>query len=265
MPARTTSGKVNIAVLSRRRILVVIVGLLTTLGCGGDSQTLPTAPSTSDVVPSTTGNLTLTGFVRETAPTDNVPVADARVEILDPATGSFTGRFVMTDARGAYRFPGLAGSISFRASKEGYEGDSKRIHLVETLTLDFNLMPTSRKPPRDTLVLGQTKTGTFGVDPYVTCAGKFFTRPCKRFALSVTSSAATLQARLEWSGRHDLDLELWRDDTLVAASLTCQACGQGTSEEMLTVTLPPGEYEVRAVLFDGVGPTTFTLTVSQAN
>ena len=89
-----------------------------------------------DAASPTTGTLTLTGFVRETAPTDNVPVADARVDILDPATGSFTGRFVMTDARGAYRFPGLAGSITFRASKEGYEGDSDQIHLAETLTLD---------------------------------------------------------------------------------------------------------------------------------
>jgi hypothetical protein len=265
MLARTGYGRVGDAVLAKRRIFVVIISVLTTLSCGGDSRTSPIAPSTSDAIPPTTGTLTVTGFVRETAPTDNVPVADARVDIIDPATGSLTGQFVMTDAGGAYRFPGLAGSITFRASKEGYEGDSDRIHLAQTLTLDFNLTPNSRKPPRDTLVLGQTQTGTFGVDPYVTCAGKFFTRPCKRFVLAVTSSAATLQARLEWSGSHDLDLELWRDDTLVVASLICQACGQGISEETFTTTLPPGEYEVRAVLFEGVGPTTFKLTVSQAH
>jgi hypothetical protein len=151
--------------------------------------------------------------------------------------------------------------VSFRASKDGFEGDSKRIHFNQTSTLDFNLTPNSRKPPRETLVLGQTQTGTFGVDPYVTCAGNFFTRPCKRFAL-VISSAATLRARLEWVGGHDLDLEPWRDDSLVASSLICQACGQGTSEETFTASLPAGEYEVRAVLFEGVGPTTFKLIVS---
>ena len=127
--------------------------------------------------------------------------------------------------------------MSFRASKDGFEGDSKRIHFNQTSTLDFNLAPNSRKPPRETLVLGQTQTGTFGVDPYVTCAGNFFTRPCKRFAL-VISSAATLRARLEWVGGHDLDLELWRDDSLVALSLICQACGQGTSEETFTAKPP---------------------------
>jgi hypothetical protein len=200
--------------------------------------------------------------VRETAPTETTPVADARVEVIDPESGLLTGRFVTTDSRGAYQFPGLSGGVSLRASKDGYEGDAKRIQLSQVSTLDFNLMPNSRKPSRETIVVGQTQAGSVGnSDP--TCAGKFFVRPCQRYVL-VVAAEETLRARLEWSGGHDLDLELWRDDTFVVASLTCQACGLGTSDETFTAHLMPGEYEVRAVLFQGSGTMPFNLIVSRA-
>jgi hypothetical protein len=185
------------------------------------------------------------------------------VEIIDPESGLLTGRFVTTDSNGSYQFPALSGAVSFRASKNGYEGDPKRVQLAQTSMLNFSLMPTSRKPARETIAIGQTRTGTLG-NSEPTCAGKFFVRPCKRFVIVVTSQE-TARARLEWSGGHDLDLELWRDDTFIVASLTCQSCGVGSSDETVTTTLSPGQYEVRAVLFEGVGATSFNLTVSQAN
>ncbi len=264
MAARATLGVSVVTVSTKCRVFLGVVGLVTAVGCGGDSPTSPGAPPTPDTPNPTSSIGTLTGFVRETAPTETVPVPGARVEVVDPASGLLTGKFVLTDSRGSYQFPGLSGAVSFRASKDGYEGDSKRVQLTQTSTLDFSLMPSSRKPPRETIVLGQTHTGAVG-NSDATCAGKFFVRPCKRFALGVTSQES-LRARLAWSGGHDLDLELWRDDTFVAASLTCQACGVGSSDETFTATLSPGEYEVRAVLFQGIGAVIpFELTVSRAN
>ena len=104
------------------RLFLVVVALGTTVSCGGDSPTSPSGGSTPDIPSPASSTVTLTGFVRETAPTETVPVADARVEVIDPATGLLTGQFVLTDSRGFYRFPGLSGAVSFRASKDGYEG-----------------------------------------------------------------------------------------------------------------------------------------------
>ena len=252
MAAKTPSRVRDRAVLTNGRVFIVVVGLLTTIGCGSDS---PTSPGD--------GTVTLTGFVRETAPTEAVVIAGARVEIIDPQSGLLTGWFVMTDSRGAYEFPGLSGSLSFRATKDGYEGDAQRVHLLSERSLNFSLMPTARKPPPEPIVLGQTHKGNVSTfDP--TCTGKFFALPCKRFAL-VVAFEKNLRAQLHWEGAHDLDLELWRDDTFVVASLTCQACGVGTSDETFTTSLSPGDYEVRVRVYEGSGTMPFDLMVSQAN
>jgi hypothetical protein len=260
---------------SRAIFLFTLITLLA--GCSGDKskavstpvQPNPTptpsptpAPTPSPSPPAT---VTLTGFVRESAPTDTIPVANARVEIVDATPNAFTG-FVLTDSSGFYQFPGLSSSISFRASKEGYEGDPQRTHLISTQTQDFNITPLSRIiPTRETILIGQSRTGA--VSPMDnTCGGMYFRLSCKRFA-SIVNSAESIRARLNWPSRHDLDLELWRDDRLVARSTTCQACGVGTSEETFTTTIEPGDYEFRVGYFlDNDGLTaSFELNVVRPN
>jgi hypothetical protein len=238
---------------------LLVLGVLT-ISCGEDTPTTPsqsTSPPSSSPQPSTA----LTGFVRETAPTETVPVAGARVEVLDAESGKLTGNFVLSDSRGFYEFPGLTGSISFRASKAGYEGDPDRIHLQLTRTLDFNIMPNSRKPPREHIAVGQSRTGSLGRSES-TCGGMYFNLACKRFVLAI-GTETLVSARLSWPSRHDLDLALWRDDEQVVYSATCQACGIGTSEETVTTTLSAGEYELRVTYFwdnDG-SATSFSLNV----
>ncbi len=235
--------------------------LLIAIGCGSSS---PTAPSPS-FTPVELPIVTLTGFVRETSPTDTVGIADARVEVFNVTTGIPTGLFVQTDASGFYQFPGLSGRVDLRASKEAYEGQSRVAQLSVPpgqRTLDFNLMPLSRRPPRETIVVGQMHTGTLSwSDP--TCAGAYFILRCKRYRFTV-SDAASFRLYLKWANLNDIDLELWRDDRLVEASLTCQACGIGAAEELLpTRTLPPGDYEVRVTGYElRVETTSYELTVT---
>jgi hypothetical protein len=217
------------------------------VACGDKSPTEPTSPTRQ-----------LVGFVRDSE--TNLPLQNARVELIDTTTGLFTGNFVLTDTSGRYTFPGLTGSQSFRASKDGYEGHGQRVHLALTLTLDFALIPLSSLPPRDTILLGETRTGTIGPgDPM--CNGMFFRRPCKRFIL-IVNQGATLYAKLTWQGADDIDLELWVNDKLFDKSLTCQACGVGTSLEEFARFVPAGEYELRATLFEGLG-SSFTLSVTR--
>jgi hypothetical protein len=184
------------------------------------------------------------------------------VEVFNPATSILTGIFVMTDSRGFYQFSGLSGRVDLRAFKEGYESQSKFAQLATgQTTLDFNLMPLARRPDRETIVVGQTHTGTLSRSDPV-CYGMYFTLPCKRYAFTVSTSA-TFRAYLKWANRDDVDLELWNGNTLVVASLTCQACGIGTSEESFTRTIPPGDYELRVTLYDGAG-TSYELSVTPA-
>ena len=112
-------------------------------------------------------------------------------------------------------------------------------------------------PPRETILPGDTKMGTVGGGDR-TCNGLFFIRHCKRFILLV-NEGAILNIGLTWQGTDDIDLELWRNDGLLDASLTCQACGVGTSQEGIARFISPGEYELRVVLWSGSG-SSFTLT-----
>ena len=227
--------------------MVLGILMLAAIGCGSSSPSAPSPTPSPSPSPSPSG-VTLTGFVRETSPTDTVGIENARVEVFNPATGIVTGNFVQTDSRGFYQFPGLASRVDLRASKEGYEGQSRVAQLATgQTTLDFNLMPLSRRPPRENIVVGQTHTGSISsMDP--TCAGMYFILPCKRYAFTV-GAAASFRAYLKWANLRDLDLELWRDDRLVTASLTCQACGVGTAEEVFTESLPPGNYELRVTWY----------------
>lgn len=240
-------------------LLVAIVGSLCAVAC---SEKSPSGPSQGGPTPTPTPTLPpgppLSGFVRDSL--TDAPLVNARVEIVDTTTGTLSGNFVVTDASGKYSFLGISGSQSFRASKEGYEGEPRRIHLVTTSTATFFLMPVSAKPPRESMVPGETKNGTV-VSADSTCGGMFFILPCKRFILTVSESA-TLRVRLTWPSGDDIDLELWKDDTLFAKSLNCQACGFPSSEEEFTRFVPAGEYELRATLYFGAGGP-FTLTVTR--
>ena len=128
-----------------------------------------------------------------------------------------TGIFALTDSRGFYEIPGLSGRVDLRASKDGYEGQSRVAQMAAAFTV---------------------------------------------------SNTASFRAYLKWTNTFDLDLELWRDDALVAASLTCQSCGVGTAEESFTRTITPGDYELRVTwyyFFDRDEITPYELTVTPAN
>jgi len=242
----------------RRLSLALFIGALA-VGCDKSPST-PTPPAGS---PTPTPQAALSGLVRDRDTT--APLENARVEIVDLGSGSLTGNLVRTDATGRYSFFGISGSLSFRVSRDGYEGEPRRIHLALTPVANFDLMPVQSKPARETISVGETKPGTVDENDR-TCGGMFFILPCKRFIL-IVSEAATLKARLTWPGAHDVDLELWQNDTLVDRSLICQACGQGPGSEEFTTFVPVGEYELRATLFQlsGSPAAAFTMSVTRVN
>lgn len=121
----------------RRNSTVVILALAFCFSCGG--PTSPTPPQQQTPPPTFTppSTFTLTGTVRETAPMPTPPLAGARVEIVG---GSRTGETVVTDSDGRYRVADFSPQeLSIRASREGYEPETKTITIGANATLDFGL------------------------------------------------------------------------------------------------------------------------------
>ena len=83
------------------------------------------------------GTYRLVGTVRD----DITPVSGARVDVI----GS-NGSALSTTADGTYRLYGVSGDIEIRVTKEGYQEQSKRVHMAAHSTIDFDLTPTR---PRD--------------------------------------------------------------------------------------------------------------------
>ena len=198
--------------------------------------------------------LSLSGFVYDKV--TGAPLADARVELIESTTGALTGYFALTNASGHYTFSVSPSNRWFRASKDAFEGEPRSIRPEVEPNATFFLLPLSSKPPRETILPGESKTGTVHFTDS-TCGGMFFVQPCKRFILTV-SEGATLKVSLSWSNADDLDLELWKVDTLIQATCGCDL----TSEAELSRFVPAGEYELRATLFSGAGGS-FTLTVTR--
>jgi hypothetical protein len=101
---------------------VAPTGMVTVLGTGGVDLTATYQTVTGSlhlaVVFTPRPTVTLSGVVREVAPTEH-PVAGVRVDIV---AGPDTGKFVLSDPRGNYQFTGLSqGNISLTATMSGYQ------------------------------------------------------------------------------------------------------------------------------------------------
>ncbi len=193
---------------------------------------------------------TLSGTVRETAPTASVLVSGVTITIQD---GSFAGRTATTDTIGAYQIAGLTGSMNVVAAKTGYDTTAASVNLSSgNQTLNFSLNPTAQ-------TLDETFTGTIngGSD---TCSDGTLTKACSIVILAIHNTGL-VDATLTWTGgisSADLDLSLWRGSTvLLAKSATA------TATEHVSATATSGSnYELHVTYSTGSVPVTYTLRVT---
>lgn len=187
---------------------------------------------------------TLSGRVTETAPTEDVALSGAVVEVVG---GPHDGKSDTTDEDGRYEIDELEGQVTVRASKEGYE------------------------PRQEDFVLGQDKERDFALDPIEEQVEEVFRdsisggtptrcddKPCKTFQVAVHHDGM-LEAELTWTdSSNDLDLELWRDGEMLASS-----DGVLTMREFISSEVLGGHfYELRVIYFDGATIEEFELTVT---
>lgn len=111
------------------------------VACGGGNPPSPSPTTPTSATPTPTpasSTFTLSGNVRETAPSPTPPLIGARVEIVE---GAQVGQAVVTDSTGLYSFTGLTQqTLVLRVSIEGYEPETSAPVVVNAHTrLDFGL------------------------------------------------------------------------------------------------------------------------------
>jgi hypothetical protein len=80
----------------------------------------------------------LTGSVTESAPSSNVPLAGARVTVMD---GKNAGKSATTDGGGNFRLEGLSGGMTLRSSMDGFQDVERTVSMDQNRTLSFPLRP----------------------------------------------------------------------------------------------------------------------------
>lgn len=114
------------------RIFVVVVMCVVTLSACGSTPP-PSAPTQSFVV---------AGVIHESVPTENVPVAGARVEVQG---GLDAGAFAITDSSGRFRLEVKAAGFTLLVTKDGYDPASSVIALLpRDQQPDIGLVPDAR-------------------------------------------------------------------------------------------------------------------------
>ena len=117
--------------------------------------------------------------------------------------------------------------------------------------------PTSNSTPDP---VTDTYGGSLSADD-ATCSSRFSShdnKPCRRYTFATTRSGE-IDATVSWTGGTDLDLELWRDSTILIASLPIAA---GT--DRVRTSGQPGSYEMRVVYNSGTAPTDYMLRITHA-
>lgn len=187
---------------------------------------------------------TLSGRVTESAPTEDVALSGALVEVVG---GPHDGKSDTTGENGRYRIDDLDGEVTVRASKQGYEPRQEDLSLEQNQERDFALDPVEEQVEevfRDS-ISGGTPT---------TCGDK----PCKTFTVAVHHDGR-LEAELTWTDRsNDLDLQLWRGDEMLSESDDIL-----TVREFISADVQGGHrYELRVIYFDGSTIEEFELRVT---
>lgn len=113
------------------RHVLLVVALLSTVGCGDGARRSPGSPTpTPTATPTPTPQpqtFSFSGTVSETAPTTSTRIAGARVRIID---GPNAGQTAMTDANGAFQLALQPGAFWIDTGAAGY------VELSQFITLN---------------------------------------------------------------------------------------------------------------------------------
>jgi hypothetical protein len=206
------------------------------------------APPTPQPTPPAPSTFTLSGTVTEAAPTANVRLAVARVEVIDTAQA---GTFAITDGSGTFSIPNLSGQLNVRVTAPGYVETTVGRNMTQNQTLTAGLMPVY-KP------LNEEYNGPLsGGDS--TCSDGIFTKPCKIIQIPIHNSGI-LDAAIGWAGSADLDLTLFRGGTVIVA-----ARGVGSIEKISTNVQSNTLHELRITYYSGASIATYNLKVAHPN
>ena len=120
---------------------VVVAGVLVGTGAGCESSSVPTAPTATPPGAAPQPTYTISGVVyADTA--EVVPIDSVRIESGDLRVYIGGLRLLATTGPdGGYSASGIAGPISLRLIKFGYEVSEKSISISADTRVDFRLMP----------------------------------------------------------------------------------------------------------------------------
>ncbi len=121
-------------------VATVSDGLVTALASGEVRISATVGEITSAASLRVRGTTTLTGRITESAPTEDRPVADARLVVLGPSP--YAGETVMTDPEGRFVFRDVDGVLAAELSRSGFESQTVRIDTNSSGQPVVRMMPT---------------------------------------------------------------------------------------------------------------------------
>lgn len=239
---------------------LLVVAVLATVSCGGDgSKAVPAVTPT----PTPTPTVTLSGTVRETAPTQSTPIAGATVTII---TGPFVGKSATTDANGGFQLGLSPGDVNIvvRAVNYGELYDSVAVG-ENRATATFELDPVAQ-------TLTSTLNGT--INGSQTCPGYWDgflpSDPCKADYVINVHHEGTLTSELTSFDPNTEPpfVQLYRANNGQPSSSIAVAVGANTPGQPISVPVEAhSQYVLQVRIFSsGGGPpparvTSHSLTV----
>ena len=197
-----------------------------------DSTNAPTAVVPTLRVPPPT--FVVFGIVRDES---GVPVFGATAEIV---VGQYAGRTATSNADGYFAFAGVAGELTIRVFRDGYERVLKTLTVKGDVVLDVQL---SAITPGDTILLGKTIRSSVASDaPPCDPFGWDARAPCKPFRFTAPRSGV-LVIIVSWESGPELDVSIVTPPNNYLRSWSSSG---GAQEASLTAPVESGvTYEIR--------------------
>jgi Carboxypeptidase regulatory-like domain len=122
------------------RQVLFVVGVMSTISCGGGDRSLPARSSPVNPTPTPQQTLTVSGTVSETAPTGSTRIGGATVGVFCCGANAF--RSTTTDSNGAFQLTALEpGTITVYVRAANYVDGSQTIALSGDQTIKLELDP----------------------------------------------------------------------------------------------------------------------------
>jgi hypothetical protein len=197
--------------------------------------------------------VTLTGRIRESAPTQITGIEGATIRVT---TGADAGHSAVTDYFGFYTIDGLTpGELTIGVSADGYVGTSERVAALADTTLNLYLTPVAR-------MMTHTSRGSIAATDG-TCSDGVAERACRILTVPV-HNAGPADAVLTWTseGGADLDLTLFQTGQSTSLARSGNVGAGGQPEHVAIALAGAATYEFRVTWAGGSGAADYVLEVT---